>query len=103
MLWPGTLIYMEEKLPGVGVTAYALMAAGGDFGGSVAPQLMGVAVDKVAASSWATRMSAALSLSNEQIGMKAGMVIAAIYPLLGIALLIYTRKYFAKRGNVLTK
>ena len=103
MLWPGTLIYMEEKLPGVGVTAYALMAAGGDFGGSVAPQLMGVAVDKVAASSWATRMSAALSLSNEQIGMKAGMVIAAIYPLLGIALLIYIRKYFAKRGNELTK
>lgn len=103
MLWPGTLILMEEKLPGAGVTAYALMAAGGDFGGSVAPQLMGVVVDNVAASSWAARMSATLSISAEQIGMKAGMVIAAIFPLLGIGLLIYIRKYFAKRGNALTK
>ena len=28
MLWPGTLIMMEEKLPALGVAAYALMAAG---------------------------------------------------------------------------
>ena len=28
MLWPGTLLLMEEKIPGVGVAAYALMAAG---------------------------------------------------------------------------
>lgn len=103
MLWPGTLIFMEEKLPGAGVTAYALMAAGGDFGGSVAPQLMGVVVDNVAASNWAARMSAALSLSPEQIGMKAGMVIAAIFPLLGIGLLMYIRKYFAKRENAQVK
>lgn len=27
MLWPGTLIMMEENLPGVGVMAYALMGA----------------------------------------------------------------------------
>lgn len=103
MLWPGTLILMEDKLPGAGVTAYALMAAGGDFGGSVAPQLMGVVVDNVSASSWAARMADALSLSSEQIGMKTGMVVAAIFPLLGIGLLIYIRKYFARRENTLEK
>ena len=27
MLWPGTLIFMEEKIPAAGVAAYALMAA----------------------------------------------------------------------------
>lgn len=37
MLWPGTLILMEEKIPSAGVAAYALMAAGGDLGASVAP------------------------------------------------------------------
>ena len=31
MLWPGTLIMMEENIPHVGVSAYALMAAGGDM------------------------------------------------------------------------
>lgn len=88
MLWPGTLILMEEKIPNVGVTAYALMAAGGDLGGSIAPQLLGIVVDTVSGSEWAT----AFSLSAEQIGMKVGMLVAAIFPLLGIGLLTYIKK-----------
>lgn len=97
MLWPGTLILMEEKIPNPGVAAYALMAAGGDFGGSVAPQLLGIVVDTVSASNWAAQLGGRLSLSAEQIGMKAGMLTAAIFPLLGIGLLIYIRRYFSKR------
>ncbi|MBE6770373.1 MAG: MFS transporter [Ruminococcaceae bacterium] len=96
MLWPGTLILMEEKIPGVGVTAYALMAAGGDFGASVAPQLMGIVVDKVAVSNWANSLSATLNLTPEQIGMKTGMLVAMLFPLFGIALLFFIKKYFKK-------
>ena len=59
MLWPGTLIMMEETLPGVGVAAYALMAAGGDLGASVAPQLMGAVIDKVSASPYVAELAAA--------------------------------------------
>lgn len=94
MLWPGTLIMMEEKLASPGVAAYALMAAGGDFGGSIAPQLLGIVVDKVSASKWALELSPILALSTEQIGMKVGMLIAAIFPILGVSLLIYINKYF---------
>lgn len=98
MLWPGTLILMEEKFPDPGITAYALMAAGGDFGSSIAPQALGVVVDTVAASDWAVRMSTAVSMSPEQIGMKVGMLTAALFPILGIVLLLYMRKFFAKRA-----
>ena len=94
MLWPGTLILMEEKIPNPGVAAYALMAAGGDFGASVAPQLMGIIVDKVAVSNWAAELSQVVSLSTEQIGMKTGMLVASIFPFLGIFLLVYINKYF---------
>ena len=94
MLWPGTLILMEEKIPNPGVAAYALMAAGGDFGASVAPQLMGIIVDKVAVSNWATELGHTISLSTEQSGMKTGMLVASIFPFLGILLLIYIKKYF---------
>lgn len=94
MLWPGTLILMEEASPNPGVTAYALMAAGGDFGGSVAPQMLGAVVDAVSASDWAARLGTAFSLSVEQIGMKVGMLTAAIFPLLGVVLVIYMRKCF---------
>lgn len=97
MLWPGTLILMEEKFPNPGVTAYALMAAGGDFGGSVAPQLLGIVVDTVAVSDFAVRIGASLSMSAEQIGMKVGMLTAAVFPILGIVLLIFMKKYFSKK------
>ncbi len=96
MLWPGTLILMEEKIPHAGVTAYALMAAGGDFGGSVAPQLLGAVVDTVAASDWGARLGSILSLSAEQVGMKVAMLIAALFPLAGIAVLLYIKRYFHK-------
>lgn len=96
MLWPGTLILMEEKIPHAGVAAYALMAAGGDFGASVAPQLMGVVVDNVSVTQWAAELGAILSLSPEQIGMKVGMLITSLFPLIGIFLLLFMKKYFAK-------
>ena len=94
MLWPGTLILMEEKIPAVGVSAYALMAAGGDLGASFAPQTMGIIVDKLSVTQWAQTVGNSLALSPEQVGFKAGMLIAAIFPILGFVLLVYMRKFF---------
>lgn len=96
MLWPGTLILMEEKVKGVGVAAYALMAAGGDLGASLAPQGLGIAVDSVSAAGWAKQLGDKFSLSAEQIGFKIGMLLASVFSLLGIILLIYMKKHFEK-------
>ena len=98
MLWPGTLILMEEKFPHPGVAAYALMAAGGDFGGSVAPQLLGAVVDSVSAADWSATVGQALSLSPEQVGMKVGMLVASLFPLTGVFLLLVMRRYLAKKS-----
>ena len=92
MLWPGTLILMEEKVPNPGVAAFALMAASGDFGASIAPQMLGIIVDKVSASSFAINLSQATSMATDEIGLKIGMLIASIFPILGIGLLIYIMK-----------
>ena len=94
MLWPGTLILMEERVPAVGVAAYALIAAGGDFGASFAPQAMGVVVDEIAVTTWAQNVGNSLALSPEQVGFKAGMLITAIFPVLGFILLLYMKKFF---------
>ncbi len=75
MLWPGTLILMEEKTPNPGVAAYALMAAAGDMGASVAPQLVGAVAD--------------------QAGIRVSMLIAAGFPLMGVILLLSMRQLFA--------
>ena len=99
MLWPGSLILMEENMPGVGVAAYALMASGGDLGASVAPQLMGIVVDSVTASNLAARLALTTGLTAEQIGMKAGMIVTTIFPIIGIIVLTVTFRYFKKRST----
>ena len=98
MLWPGALIFMEEKLPGAGVAAYALMASGGDLGASIAPQLMGIVVDKVTASTFAADLATQTGLTAEQIGMKSGMLLTTVFPLIGIIALAVTVRYFKKKN-----
>ena len=97
MLWPGTLILMEEKIPHPGVAAYALMAAFGDCGASIAPQLMGIVVDQVSVSRFATELSQTLGMTAEEIGLKVGMIIASLFPLAGVILVLYIRKFYAEK------
>lgn len=96
MLWPGSLIMMEENLPGLGVAAYALMAAGGDLGASAAPQLMGVVIDNVAASDFAKEASVRLGITAEQVGLKVGMLVTALFPIIGAVVLLLAMRYFKK-------
>ncbi len=99
MLWPGTLILMEEKVPMVGVAAYALMASGGDLGASVAPQTLGIVVDNIAVTDWAKALGNTFSLTAEEVGFKVGMLIATIFPILGLLLLAYMKKHFKTKSG----
>ena len=80
MLWPGTLIMMEERIKGVGVAAFALMAAGGDLGASVAPQLMGVIADNS--------------------GLQTGMLVCSLFPILGTVLILVISRFFKKNPSI---
>lgn len=86
MLWPGNLVVASNRFPQGGVFIYALMAAGGDLGASVAPQLVGVITDAVIASPKAAAFAQSLQLLPEQLGMKIGMLFGALFPLVGIFL-----------------
>lgn len=95
MMWPGSLIVASEKIPQGGVFVFAMMAAGGDLGASVGPQLVGVVTDVVAESAFGARLSQSLGLAVEQVGMKCGMLVGALFPLVGIAVysvLLATKK-----------
>lgn len=84
MLWPGSLIVSANRFPQGGVFIYAMMAAGGDFGASVGPQLVGVITDGVMGNAAAAGFAQSLGLTVEQLGMKCGMLVGAIFPILGI-------------------
>lgn len=98
MLWPGSLIMMEEKVPNVGVAAYALMAASGDLGASISPQLLGIVTDAVSASGFAQNLSISSGLTPEQTGLKAGMLVIALFPIIGTGVVLSAIRYFKKNN-----
>ncbi len=99
MLWPGTLIYVEEKFENVGVAIYALMAAGGDMGASLAPQLLGIISDKFSLTSFALKISDTFSIAAEQVGMRAGLLVAGLFPVMGVLCILCMKRYFKKYGK----
>ena len=92
MLWPGSLIAASDRFPHGGVFLYAMMAAGGDMGASVAPQLIGVITDGVIASPSLASFAAELGLAPEQLGMKIGMLVGMLFPLTAVFLFLRLKK-----------
>lgn len=99
MLWPGNLVVASDKFPQAGVFIYAMMAAGGDLGASVGPQLVGVIADAVIANPASLSLAQSLSLTPEQLGMKLGMLLGMIFPLIGIFVYAHIWKNAKKKSN----
>jgi len=60
------------------------MAAGGDLGASVAPQLVGVITDYAAVNPTLLSLANDLGMTASQFGMKLGLIVGALFPLIGI-------------------
>ena len=87
MMWPGSLIVASDRYPQGGVMIFALMAAGGDFGASMGPQMVGVVTDAAIKNETLLSMAKSLGLTAEQFGMKLGMIVGMLFPL--IAIIVY--------------
>jgi len=92
MLWPGSLIVASDRFPTGGVFIYAMMAAGGDLGASVAPQLIGIITDLTIESPAAVSFAQNLGLTPDQFGMKLGMLVGMLFPLAAIPVYFHIRK-----------
>ena len=86
LLWPGTLILAAERIPTGGVVMYALLAAGGDLGCALVPQLIGLITDA----------SIGRLPGGEQTGMKLGMLLGACCP---IAAAFLFRRFLKRRSH----
>ncbi len=99
MLWPGSLVVATDRIPDGGVFIYAIMAAGGDMGASVGPQLIGLVTDGAMANEKLTALASSLSISPDQLGMKLGMLVGMLFPLIGI-FLYYKMMKTDKKKNI---
>lgn len=97
MMWPGSLIVASDRYPQGGVMIFALMAAGGDLGASLGPQLVGVITDAAIESSALISLAESLSLAPEQLGMKLGMLVGMLFPLVAIAVYATYLKSYKNR------
>ena len=97
MLWPGNLVVAAERFPAGGVFLYAMMAAGGDLGASVAPQLVGVVTDLSIENASLTALSQTLGLAPEQLGMKLGMLVGMLFPLTAVFVCNRIRKHIKSK------
>jgi MFS family permease len=92
MLWPGSLIVASDRFPTAGVFIYAIMAAGGDLGASVGPQLVGLITDASIEMPSLIALAEKLCLSPDQLGMKLGLLVGMLFPLVGIFVYSYIWK-----------
>lgn len=84
MMWPGSLIAVAERFPRGGVIMYALMAAGGDLGASVGPQLVGVITDVIRENEATAKLAFDMGLTPDRLGMKVGILIGMLFSLIAI-------------------
>lgn len=88
ILWPGSLVIAADKFPSSGVAVFALMAAGGDLGAAVGTQLVGTITDLVIGSEGLAAWAVSMNLTADQLGMKIGLLSAALFPLLATVFFI---------------
>jgi fucose permease len=96
MMWPGSLIAAADRYPNAGVFIYALMAAGGDLGASLGPQAVGLVTDLTLRIPFALTLAETLSLTPEQLGMKLGLLVGMLFPLIGIFVYCIIMKWYKK-------
>ncbi len=92
MLWPGSLVVASDRYPAGGVFIFAMMAAGGDMGAALVPQLVGSVTDAVIANPDALALAAKMGLTGDQLGMKLGMLVGMLFPLMAIAVFAVLHK-----------
>jgi hypothetical protein len=99
MMWPGSLLVASDRFPTGGVLIFALMAAGGDMGASVGPQLVGVVTDAAIAIPAISDFAATLGLAPEQLGMRLGILIGTLFPLCAIPVYAHFRRQDRKKNK----
>ena len=100
MLWPGTLVVASDRFPMGGVFIYALMAAGGDFGAAIGPQLVGIITDTVSASPAASAFAQDLGITAEQLGMKMGILAGMLFAVVAVVIYLVILRGKKKRESL---
>ena len=98
MMWPGSLVVASEKFPNAGVFLYAMMAAGGDLGVSVGPQLVGIISDSIPKISFFQDLSNKIGITAEQLGLRVAILVGMLISF--IAIFVFLHIYIKRNKSL---
>lgn len=94
LMWPGVLSTTSAAYPKGGTAMFGVLAVCGDIGCSVGPALTGAVSDFV---SRFGAFAASLSVTADQLGLKAGMLSAIVFPLILLLCLVLLKRALQKK------
>jgi len=97
-MWPGVLSLSSAKFPWAGGPMFAMLALAGDLGCSLGPWISGIVSD--ATESGKIAVFTGIAGEAEQLAMKNGMLVSALFPLVMFVLLtVFLVKGKQKKTN----
>ncbi len=82
IMWPGMLRLTSKAFPLGGAAMFGVLAIMGDLGCSLGPWITGLVSDAVITSNALAGRAAASGMNPEQLGLKAGLLAAAVFPVM---------------------
>lgn len=92
LMWPGTLSYNAACFKNGGAAMFGVMAMFGDIGCSLGPWLVGVVSENIQKTSYAISYTANSGISPEQFGLKAGILMGIVFPIIMVCGLLKLKK-----------
>lgn len=92
LMWPGTFSLTSAAYPLGGTAMFGILAIFGDIGAAVGPWIAGVVSDFVQKADMNYAMQVGQTLSAEQVGLKAGLLVAIIFPIMLVVGIILLKK-----------
>jgi len=102
IMWPGVLSLSSETYPQGGTAMFAILAVAGDLGCSFGPGLVGLVSNEVQNANVTFMSNWFSGVSMTEIGLKAGLFLAVVFPLLMVIGVTVLRKR-KKAGDILAK
>ena len=94
LLWPETLVVAASALPAAGAALFGLLAAAGDLGTAISSFLVGTAADLLA-----PLVPDSFSISAEQFGLRAAVLLGCVLPILSVVFQVLLKRGVARAKN----
>jgi len=97
LLWPGALSLATRYFPGASTKLFGVMGGMGDIGCAMGPLLVGLIADNIFGLPGMADLAGKLSMSSDQLGLKAGLLVGVVSSIAALAVHIILKMKLAKK------